>query len=115
MNSRTLKSASLVLTSAVLAFLSTGCKVKPIQVACNASAPSIYAGDGETVTATASQVAPKKKWDVLYNWSGPGVTGNGATASVATGSLDPGNYTVKVDVKEGKKGKEGQKKGTTAS
>ena len=115
MNSRTLKSVSLVLASAALVFLSTGCKIKPIQVSCNASAPSIYAGDGETVTATASQVTTKKNWDVLYNWSGNSVTGNGATATVATGSLDPGSYTVKVDVKEGKKGKEGQKQGSTAS
>jgi hypothetical protein len=115
MNPRTLKSVSLVLASAALAFLSTGCKIKPIQVSCNASAPSIYAGDAETVTATPTSVTEKKNWDVLYNWSGPSVTGNGATATVATGSLDPGNYTAKVDVKEGKKGKEGQKKGSTAS
>ena len=115
MNPRNLKSVSLVLASAVLALLSTGCKIKPIQVSCNASAPSIYPGDAETVTATPTSVTEKKNWDVLYNWSGPGVSGNGATATVASGSLDPGNYTAKVDVKEGKKGKEGQKKGSTAS
>jgi outer membrane protein OmpA-like peptidoglycan-associated protein len=67
-----------------------------------------------TVTATPGQVATKKKWDVIYSWSGPSVTGNGTTATVATGSLDPGNYTVKGEVKEGKKGKEGVKPGQTA-
>jgi outer membrane protein OmpA-like peptidoglycan-associated protein len=110
-----LKSACLVLGSACLAFLSTGCKVQPLKVSCNASAPSIYPGDAETVTATPASVATKKKWDVIYDWSGPGVTGNGTTATVNTGSLNPGNYTVKVDAREGKKGKEGTKKNTTAS
>ncbi len=110
------KLGCLVLASAGLAFLSTGCKkVEPLKLACNASAPSIYPGDAETVTATASAVAPKKNWDVIYNWGGPSVTGNGTTATVATGSLDPGNYTVKADAKEGKKGKEGLKPNTTAS
>ncbi|HUB17340.1 MAG TPA: hypothetical protein VL990_01815 [Acidobacteriaceae bacterium] len=115
MKATIMKSAGLILGSACLAFLSTGCKVEPLKVSCNASAPSIYAGDAETVTATPASVAQKKHWDVIYDWSGPGVTGNGETATVSTGSLDPGNYTVKVDAKEGKKGKEGTKKNTTAS
>ena len=116
MDSKFLKSVSVVLASACLAFLSTGCKkIPPIQVACNASAPSIYPGDAETVTATTSSVAPKKNWDVLYNWSGTGASGNGTSVTLNTASLDPGSYTVKADVKEGKKGKEGLKPGTTAS
>jgi hypothetical protein len=115
MNSRILKSACLVLASAALAFLSTGCKkIAPLQLQCAASAPSIYPGDPVTVTATPAQVAPKKNWDVIYTWSGPGVTGNGTTATMATGSLDPGNYTVKAEAKEGKKGKEGTKPNETA-
>jgi hypothetical protein len=116
MKSRTMQTACLVLTSTCLVFLSLGCKkIEPLKLACNASAPSIYPGDAQTVTASATSVAPKKNWDVIYDWSGPGVTGNGATATVATGSLDPGNYTVKGDAKEGKKGKEGLKPNTTAS
>lgn len=86
-----------------------GCrKVPPVQLACNASAPSIYPGGDESVTATPSNVTTKKNWDVLYNWTGQNVTGNGTTATVNTASLDPGNYTVKGEIKEGKKGKEGQ-------
>lgn len=115
MKSTILKSACLVLASAGVALLSTGCKVQPLKVSCNASAPSIYPGDAETVTATPASVATKKNWDVIYDWSGPGVTGNGTTATVNTGSLNPGNYTAKVDAREGKKGKEGTKKNTTAS
>jgi outer membrane protein OmpA-like peptidoglycan-associated protein len=59
-------------------------------------------------------VDPNKKTNVVYNWSGTDVTGNGTTATVATASLAPGTYTVKADVKEGKKGKEGLKPGQTA-
>ena len=116
MNARTLKAACLALTSAGLILLSAGCKkIEPLKLDCNASAPSIYPGDPQTVTATPSQVAQKKKWDVVYTWSGTGVTGNGTSATVSTASLDPGNYTVKAEAKEGKKGKEGVKPNTTAS
>ncbi len=55
-----------------------------------------------------------KKNNVIYSWSGTGVTGNGTTATVATGTQTPGSYTVKAEVKEGKKGKEGLKPGQTA-
>jgi len=116
MKARTLKSACLVLAGTSLTFLSLGCKkIEPLKLDCNASAPSIYPGDAETVTATPGSVAQKKNWDVLYAWSGTGVTGNDTTATVNTASLDPGNYTVKADAKEGKKGKEGTKPNTTAS
>jgi len=40
--------------------------------------------------------------------------GNGSTATIATDTLNPGSYTVKAEVKEGKKGKEGLKPGETA-
>jgi len=45
----------------------------------------------------------------LYNWSGSGVTGDGPSAHVSSGGLDPGTYTVKGEVQEGKRGKEGRK------
>ncbi len=116
MKEKTLKLACLVLSSTGLILLSSGCKkIEPLKLDCNASAPSIYPGDAETVTATASSVAPKKNWDVVYAWSGTGATGNGTSATVSSASLDPGTYTVKADAKEGKKGKEGLKPNTTAS
>lgn len=114
MNSRSWKSigmglVALCLTSAV------GCrKQAPITLACNATPPAIYQGDGVTATATAGSVSTKKNVNVLYNWSGTGVSGNGATATVATASMDPGSHTVNVEVKEGKKGKEGLKPGQSA-
>lgn len=114
MNKRVVKLA-YVASLFGLAFLPMGCKKPPpITLSCNASAPSVYPGDPLTVTATAGSINPKKNTNVLYNWSGTGVTGNGTTATIATASLDPGSYTAKGEVKEGKKGKEGLKPGETA-
>ncbi len=116
MNAPNFKSACLVLALTGLTIFPMGCKkVPPVKLACNASAPSIYPGDPETVTATPTDVATKKHWDTIYNWSGPSVTGNGETATVATASLEPGNYTVKGEIKEGKKGKEGLKPNESAT
>lgn len=114
MNERILKYAfSVPLLS--LVFLPMGCKkAPPITVSCNASAPAVYPGDPLTITATPGSVSTKKHNNVVYNWTGQDVTGNGNTATVATGSLEPGNYTATAEVKEGKKGKEGRKKGQTA-
>jgi len=84
----------------------------PVTLACSASPASVFPGEPVTVTATAGALDPKM--NVIYSWSGEGVTGNGATATVATGSEAPGTYTVKCGVKEGKKGKEGLKPWETA-
>lgn len=99
-----------------LAFLATGCKKQPpITLACSPSAPQIYPGDQLTVNATPGSVSTKKNNNLIYSWSGQNVTGNGTSATVDTGSLQPGDYTVNGQVKEGKKGKEGRKPGQTAS
>jgi len=66
-----------------------------------------------TITATAGSLTPKE--NVIYSWSGQGVTGNGTTATLATGSLAPGQYTIQATVKEGKTGKEGLKPWETAT
>jgi hypothetical protein len=52
--------------------------------------------------------------NAIYSFSGAGVTSNGATATVATGALAAGSYTVNCGVKEGKPGKEGLKPGESA-
>jgi len=94
-----------------------GCEHKlgpPVTLSCNAIPPSVFATDQVTVIAAAGSVSTKKNNNVIYDWSGTGVTGNGTTANVATASLDPGSYTVKAVVKEGKKGKEGLKLGQRA-
>jgi hypothetical protein len=79
----------------------------PVTLACSASPNSIFPGDPVTVTATAGGLDPKA--NVLYSMSGAGLNATTATATVATGALAPGSYTVKCGVKEGKPGKEGLK------
>jgi outer membrane protein OmpA-like peptidoglycan-associated protein len=83
-----------------------------VTLSCSASATSIFPGDPVTVTATAGSVYPKL--NVVYSWSGNGVTGSGTSVTVATGSLAAGTYTVKGEVKEGRTGKEGLKPWETA-
>jgi len=85
----------------------------PVTLASSANPQSVYPGDPVTITATAGGLNPKDS--VVYSWSGEGVTGNGATASVATGALEPGEHTAQVTVKEGKAGKEGLKPWQTAT
>jgi hypothetical protein len=77
----------------------------PVTLACSANPETIYPGDPVRVTAEAGGLNPKD--NVIYSWSGTGVTGNDTTANVDTSSLAPGEYSVQGTVKEGKKGKEG--------
>lgn len=115
MDLRTLKSAGLVLGATCLVFLPMGCKKQPpVTLTCNATPPAVFQGESVNVAATPGSLSTKKNNSVVYNWTGTGVTGNGASAAVSTTSLDPGSYTVKGEVKEGKKGKEGKKPGQTA-
>ena len=115
MDSRLLKSACMILASACVAFMPMACKkAPPVTLACNASAPAIFAGEPVNLTATPGDLSTRKNTSVLYAWTGEGVTGEGTKASVNTASLAPGAYTVKVGVKEGKKGKEGLKPGEAA-
>ena len=73
----------------------------PVTLACSASPASVFPGDPVTVTATADMLNPKMK--AVYTFSGSGVTSNGTSATVATGDLAPGSYTVKGNVSEGPK------------
>ncbi|WP_420238620.1 hypothetical protein ACOBR2_03170 [Telmatobacter bradus] len=85
----------------------------PVTLAVAAVPTSVYAGEPITVTATPGNVLPKL--NSVYVWSGDGVKGNGATATVDSASLAPGTYTVKSEIKEGKPGKEGLKPGQSAT
>jgi len=115
MGSTSLKSICVSLVAVTLVTAAVGCKKQPpITLACNATPPAIYPGEPVTATATAGSVSTKKNNNVLYNWSGTGAAGNTTSVTVATDTLSPGSYTVKADVKEGKKGKEGLKPGQTA-
>ena len=84
----------------------------PVTLACSASPASVFPGEPITVTATAGSLEPKL--NSVYSWSGSGASGTGTTTTIQTASLDPGSYSVKGEVKEGKPGKEGLKPGQTA-
>jgi hypothetical protein len=84
----------------------------PVTLACSASPASVFPGEPVTVTATAGNLDPKL--NAIYSWSGSGASGTGTSTTIQTASLEPGNYTVKGDVKEGKAGKEGLKPGQSA-
>jgi hypothetical protein len=85
----------------------------PPTASCSASPTQVFPGDQVTVTATTAGLNPKL--NVLYTWSGDGVTGDGTTANINTSALNPGTYTVTGTVKEGKLGKEGLKPWEVAS
>jgi hypothetical protein len=78
-----------------------------VTLACSANPTLVFPGDPVTVTAMAGDVEPKM--NVIYSLSGAGVNSTATTATVATGALAPGAYTVNCGVKEGKPGKEGLK------
>jgi len=84
----------------------------PVTLSCSALPVSVFPGDPVNLTAMAGSLEPKR--NVVYSWSGDGVTGNGSTGTVNTSALAPGSYTVKCGVKEGKPGKEGLKPWQTA-
>jgi hypothetical protein len=79
----------------------------PVTLAVSVNPALIFPGDPVTLTATAGNLNPRL--NVIYSWSGPGVTGSGTAATVNTTRLAPGAYTVKAQMKEGKPGKEGLK------
>jgi len=87
----------------------------PVTLACNANPTAVFPGEPITLTATAGGLNPKSKDNVIYAWTGNGVTGNGNSATVATANLAPGSYTAQASVKTGKKGKEGLKPWQSAS
>ena len=86
--------------------------LSPVTLSCAANPSVAFPGDPVTLTAVADNLNPKL--NALYTRSGNGVSGSGATATVATADLAPGSYTVNCGVKEGTKGKEGLKPGESA-
>jgi outer membrane protein OmpA-like peptidoglycan-associated protein len=79
----------------------------PPTVACSASPSDVFPGDAVTITARPEGLNPKL--NALYVWSGEDVAGNGTTATVNTSASNPGTYTVRGTLKQGKPGKEGEK------
>ena len=82
-------------------------------LSCAVSPASVFPGEPVTVTATAGSLHPKL--NVIYAWEGQGVSGKDNVGTVNTAALEPGTYTIKATVKEGKAGKEGLQPWQTAS
>ena len=101
------------LSTGVVYHIGTITPPPPVTLACSASPATVFPGEPVTVTGTAGELNPKL--NAIYSWTGDGVTGSGETAKVDTANLAPGTYTVKGNVKEGKKGKEGLKPGQAAN
>jgi opacity protein-like surface antigen len=76
----------------------------PVTYSCSANPAAVFQGEPIAVTGAASNLNPART--AVYTWAGDGVTGDGAAATVATGSLIPGSYTVRCGVREEKNGKE---------
>jgi len=100
------------LSAGIVLHIGTITPPPPVTLACSASPESVFPGEPITVTATAGSLDPKL--NAIYSWSGSGASGTGTTTTIATTTLDPGSYTVKGEVKEGKPGKEGLKPGQLA-
>ncbi len=78
-----------------------------LTVACSANPTSVFPGDPVNLTASVGSSDPKL--NLIYGWSGDGVKGDGAHATMDTSNLTAGAHTIKCDAKEGKPGKEGLK------
>jgi hypothetical protein len=85
----------------------------PVQLGCTVQSANIFPGDPVTVTATATNLDLKKKATYTWSVSGGHISGTDATATVTTGGLASGDYTVSGHVSEGMR--PGQQASCTAS
>jgi hypothetical protein len=78
-----------------------GAQPLAVQLACAVQPASGYPGDPLTVTATATNLNPKRH--VMYSWSTNGgtVSGSDAAAAIATKGIAPGTYAVTGHVTQG--------------
>jgi hypothetical protein len=94
------------LSSGILLHFGSIIPPPPVQYSCSVTAPTgtVYPGDQVTITGTATNINPKKT--AAYSWTadqGVVVQSTTSTVTVDTKSLNPGTYTVKGHVEEGKK------------
>jgi hypothetical protein len=69
-------------------------EVSNIKFGCSASPVTIFPGDPVVVTGTVLNVNPKLKPAFTWSSNGGQITSNGASATIATADLAPGEYTV---------------------
>lgn len=87
-------------TGLVFHFGTIGPPPAPPTAACKAEPAEVYEGEPVTITATTQNFNPKHK--LTYTWTGQGVKGTEATATVDTKGMQPGSYPVRVTVADKK-------------
>ena len=78
-----------------------GAQPLPVQLACTVQPASGYPGDPLTVTATATNLNPKRHVTYSWNTNGGAVSGSDAAATIATKGIAPGTYAVTGHVTQG--------------
>ncbi len=75
----------------------------PVTFACVASPETGYPGDPITITGTAANLNPKKTATYTWTTDGGTISGTSNVANIDTKASNPGSYTAKGHVTEGKK------------
>ncbi len=75
----------------------------PVTLACVASPETGYPGDPITITGTAANLNPKKTATYAWTTDGGTISGTSNVANIDTKASNPGSYTAKGHVSEGKK------------
>ncbi len=75
----------------------------PVTLACVASPETGYPGDPITITGTAANLNPKKTATYTWTTDGGTISGTSNVANIDTKASNPGSYTAKGHVSEGKK------------
>jgi hypothetical protein len=75
----------------------------PVTYTCAVAPPMAYPGDPLTVTGTAMNLNPKKTATFTWTTTGGTISGSSSTANIDTKDTQPGTYTAKGHVMEGKK------------
>ena len=75
----------------------------PVTLACVASPETGYPGDPITITGTAANLNPKKTATYTWTTDGGTISGTSNVANIDTKASNPGSYTAKGHVTEGKK------------
>ena len=75
----------------------------PVTLACVASPETGYPGDPITITGTTANLNPKKTATYAWTTDGGTISGTSNVANIDTKASNPGSYTAKGHVSEGKK------------
>ncbi len=95
--------SAVELSTGIVTHFGTIVPPPPVTLACVASPETGYPGDPITVTGTAANLNPKKTATYTWTTDGGTITGTSNVANIDTKAANPGSYTAKGHVTEGKK------------